>query len=314
MHEPIFSLLLGQRKLAEGTKSGAVEVEQPDTSNTDDTQATKQAGASGNSQVSVKRMGKENATTGQGASEEVVGSEQAGSVLGVAERNVDKDTLHDDEDSCAVDGDADRGHDPVDALAGCPGEEEEADGRTKGGGKGRKQAILLDGETELDDARVHEVVDVGGVQRDTDQAGDHNAEEDETDLAQVHVVVDGVDEREDLEEGVVDAVDDGGVDLHKKHGGILDGDLDGLDEGVEEDGGHLLVALVNLALRHEVVVSGGLAEALGALHQESGSAGLGEDEKHDDEDGSRRPDGLEERPAPALDGDGETAKKRAESS
>ncbi|TWU75518.1 ATP-dependent DNA helicase II subunit 1 [Metarhizium rileyi] len=58
-----------------------------------------------------------------------------------------------------------------------------------------------------------------------------SADEDEKE-DEVHVVVDGVDEGEDLEGGVVD----GGVDLDEEDGRVLGGDLEGLDEGVEEDG------------------------------------------------------------------------------
>ena len=79
-------------------------------------------------------MRKDDASAGQGATEEVVGSEQTGGVHGVTERDVHEDALHDDEDCGTVDGDTDGADDPVDGAAGCPGEEEETDGWAKGHG------------------------------------------------------------------------------------------------------------------------------------------------------------------------------------
>lgn len=145
-------------------------------------------------------MRKDDTAAGKCASEEVVGGEQTSRIHGVAERDVHKDTLHDDEDGGSVDGDADGGHDPVDARAGGPGEEEEADGGTEGGDQGGHETAFLDGPAELGDAAVHVVVEVCGVDGDTDDTGDENTEEDETDLAEVHAVVDGVNKREDLED------------------------------------------------------------------------------------------------------------------
>lgn len=255
-------------------------------------------------------MGEEDAAAGECAPEEVVGGEEAGGVHGVAEGDVDEDALHDDEDGGAVDGDADGGDDPADGLAGGPGEEEEADGGTEGGDEGRDEAVLLGAHAVLHQARVGIVVEVADVDADADEAGDEDAEEDEADLAEVEAVVDRVDEGEDLEEGVVDAVDDGGVDLDEHDGRVLEGDLEGLDEGVDEDVGDLHVALVDLALGHETLVAGELAEAAGALEEDGVAAGLGEEEEHEDEDRGGGPDGLVEGPPPALDGDGEAGKER----
>lgn len=70
--------------------------------------------------------------------------------------------------------------------------------------------------------------------------------------------------------------------------------------------------LVNLALGHEALVAGELAETAGAAEKDVGTAGFGEEQEHGNEDGSRGPDGDEEGPSPAFDGDGETAEKRAQ--
>lgn len=74
------------------------------------------------------------------------------------------------------------------------------------------------------------------------------------------------------------------------------------------------VVLVNLALGHEALVAGELAQAAGAAEQDVCAAGLGEEEEHADEDRGGGPEGLEERPAPGLRGDGETREERTQGS
>ena len=259
-------------------------------------------------------MSKENATAGQSATEEVVCCEETGSVHGVAERDVDEDALHDDEDGGTVDCDADGGHDPVNRGTSCPGEEEETNGRTESGWKSWNESRLLCAETVLDQTRVGVEIQVRDVETDTDHTRDEDAEEDDTDLTEVEAIVDGVDQREDLEEGVVDSVDDGSVDLDEEHSRVLDGDFERLDEGFEEDVAELHVALVDFGLGHEAVGSRELAKTTGALEENGVAAGLWEEEEHGDEDGGRGPDGDVDGPAPAFNGNGEAREKWTESS
>lgn len=127
-------------------------------------------------------MSEEDTSTSQSTAEEIVGSKQRRSILRVAQRNVDKDGLHDDKHSGAVDGDANCGHDPVNGGARSPGEQEQTNGRTKGSGQSRDKAVFLDGETEAGNARVDEEVQVGSVHADANQTRDQNAQEDEADL------------------------------------------------------------------------------------------------------------------------------------
>lgn len=189
-------------KLAKLAKCRAVKVQQPNTDDANNTQPTKQTRALCNTKIVKQRVRKKNTSTSKRTSKEVIRSEQTSSVLWITERNVHENGLHNDEDRSTVDCDADGGHDPVDGGAGGPCEEEEADGGADGGGQGRDEPVFLDGPAEFLDARVHPVVEVGGVDCDADDAGDEDAEEDEADLAEVHAVEDGVDEGEDLEDCV----------------------------------------------------------------------------------------------------------------
>ena len=197
---PKYHCLIRKRKLAHSTQSSTVEVQKPDADDANDTQAAKKTGATGNTQVSKERVGKQNTAAGQSAAEEVVGGKQTSRIHGVAEGNVHKDTLHDHEDGGAIDGDADGGHDPVDRRASGPGEEEETDRRAKGSAKGGNQTLLLGTEAVLDDARVHVEVQVAEVANDTNEARDQDAQENETNLAEAHVVINGVNQREDLKD------------------------------------------------------------------------------------------------------------------
>lgn len=88
----------------------------------------------------------------------------------------------------------------MDRGPSCPGKEEQADSRTKGGRKSWNETTFLNGPTTLSDAGVHVEVEVGDVEAYANHTRDENAEEDETDLTKVHVVVDWVDTGENLED------------------------------------------------------------------------------------------------------------------
>lgn len=269
------------RKGAQSTKSGAVEIKQPDSDNANNAQPTKKTDTFGNTQVAKERVCKQDTPTRQRTAEEIIRSEEAGSVHGVAEWNVDEYALHDDEYGGAVDGDPDCGRDPVDRGASCPGEEEETDGGTNRGWESRDQALFLHGESEARDARIHPEVEVGGVRGDAENAGYQDTEKDQTNLAEVHVVIDWVDEREHLEERVVDTVDDCGVDLNEEHRWILEGDFDRLDQSINGNVRDTHIALINLRLGHEAALPVNPSKTLCAPEKDGSGAGLGEEEEHD---------------------------------
>ena len=247
---PLFSRR-GDSKLAQLPHPRPKEIEHPDAHDANGAQPAQQSGAAGDAEVAKQGFREEDAGERERAPEEIVAREQAGRVLRVAERHVDEDALHDHEDGRAVYDDADGGRDPVDVGARGPGEYKQADGGAEGGDQGGHQTVLLDGESLAADARVHVEVQVRDVDDDADQARDQDTQEKEAELAVVHAVVDWVDKREDLEEGVVDAVDDGGINLHEEDGRILDCDFERLDQGVDEHGAPVQVALVDFGLRHE---------------------------------------------------------------
>lgn len=197
--QPLFRRLI-DCKLAQSSQPGAIKVEEPDTNDADDTESAEKTGTLGNTKVVKQRLSKEHTTTSQCATEEVVGGKKTGSVHGIAQGDVDKDTLHDDEDCSAVYGDANGRGDPVDRLASCPGEEEETDRWTDGSWQSGSESGFLDRPAALGDARVHVVVEVGDVDGYSNDTGDEDAEEDEADLAEVHAVVDGVNTGEDLKD------------------------------------------------------------------------------------------------------------------
>ncbi len=244
---------------------------------------------------------------------EIVAREQAGRVLRVAERHVDEDALHDDEDRGAVDGDADDGRDPVDVRVCGPGEDEEPEGGPEGGEEGGFEAGFLRAQAAFEDVGDEVEVEVGDVGDDAQEAGDEDTGEDDANHAGGETVHGRVDEREDFEEGVVDAVDEGGVEVHERDGGVLDGDFDRFDQRVENDSGRLEALLVDFRLRFEAGVAGEFTQARRAAEEDVRGRGFGDAEEHEDEDGGGEPEDFPQRPAPAFSCDGEAGDKGAKS-
>ncbi len=80
-----------------------------------------------------------------------------------------------------------------------------------------------------------------------------------------------------------------GIDIGEKDGGILEENLDRLPHLIGSDRTETHVPLVDLALGLEVGVTRELAEALGASKQDVARARLGHGDKHEDENGSGAP-------------------------
>ncbi len=156
------------------------------------------------------------------------------------------------------------------------------------------------------------VVEICDVRERADSARDEDAGEQDADGAEGEVVVDGVDEREDLEERIVDAVDKRRVQVHEGDSGVLDRDLDGFDERGDDDAGRFDIFLVDFRLRAEAGVVREGAEARRAAEQDVRGGGLGHEEEHEDPDGPRDPQDLPQRPAPSLCRDSEAGEERAE--
>lgn len=85
--------------------------------------------------------------------------------------------------------------------------------------------MLLCAETIFLDIRLEIEPDVRAVDYDADDSTNDDAGEDYTLLAEVEAVVTDVDEREGFEVGVVDSVDEGGVEVGEENRGVLDADL-----------------------------------------------------------------------------------------
>ncbi len=196
-----------------------------------DAQPRQERDAPVDAEVEEEGPREEDAAAREGGAEEVVPREEGGGVLRVGQGHVDEDALQDDEAGAAVDDDADDGGDPGEVGARGPGEDEEADGGQEGADEGGDEAVFLRAEPVRHDVRDEVEVEVGDVDCRSDAAGDQDAGEEDADDAEGEVVVDGVDEREDFEEGVVDAVYEGRVQVYEGDGGVFDGYFDGLDEG-----------------------------------------------------------------------------------
>lgn len=243
-----------------------------------------------------------NGARGDGTSRKVVAREQTRGELRVRQRDVDEDTLEHDEDADGEDDDADRGHDPVDfgRRVARPCEDEKTDGQEQAGWQCGDEASLGLAQSLGQDLRLEHVPEVVEVHDDGDADTDGDGQEDEADLACVHAVavrggagVPGrVDERENLEERVEDAVHERRVQAGEEHGGVERVDLHGPPEIADHHfvDAHLL--LVDLRLGFQVGVAGHLAQTLGAAQQDVAGRSLREEEQEGDVHGRSEPDNL----------------------
>ena len=200
----------------------------------------------------------------------------------------------------------------MDLRLTCPPEPKQGCGHEKHRSERGHEAVFLGAQPVLLDVRDEVEVLVRHVDADADEAGHHNTQKHQAQLADVEAVHAHVDQGEGFEEGVVDGVEEGGVDVREEDGGVLDADFRRDDEGVVDYLGKFGVSLVDLGLRAEGLVAGQFAEALGAAEQDVGCAGLGEGDKHQDEDGARHPEDLPEGPAPVFRGDGKAGEGGAD--
>ena len=173
-----------------------------------------------------------------------------------------------------------------------PGEDEEAERGPEGGEEGGFEAGFLRAQAVFEDVGDEVKVKVGNVGGDAEEAGDEDAGEDDADHAEREAVHGRVDEGEDFEEGVVDTVDEGRVEVHKGDGGVFDGDFDGFDQGVDDDGGRLEALLVDFRLRFQAGIAGQFAQARGTAEQDVRGRGFGDAKKHEDEDRGGEPKDL----------------------
>lgn len=65
------------------------------------------------------------------------------------------------------------------------------------------------------------------------------------------MVHDGVDERENFEEGIVDTIDEGSIYVHKSNGGVFDGDFNRFDQRVDQNTGGVEPLFIDFRLRAE---------------------------------------------------------------
>ena len=244
------------------------------------------------------RIAEVNTSRRQRRAREVVTSKQTRRILRVRQRQVEEDTLHDEEDTNCSNPNADTAHNPVHIFACRPAEDEQADGHEEGHHERGNETAFGSAEAVGDDGWVDGVVDVKPVARDGEGNGDDYGEEGEAHLAEIEVVYIDIDERECFEEREEDAVGDGCVYGRKGDAGVEKHEFEGAPKCFGCDGTGCQVGLVDLTLCFEVGVAGELAKTLCAAEQDVCGRGLGEKEEEREEDGAIEPEHLPERPAP----------------
>lgn len=140
----------------------------------------------------------------------------------------------------------------MDISGGGPAEEEETDWREDGGEEGGFETVFLRRRGgEGAEARVEVEIEIRRVDGGAEDAGDDDADEDKAELAEGEAVEGGIDKGKGFKEAVIDAVDEGGIQVHKGDGRVFVGDLEGFDERAHEDGPRGEVRLGDFAGREE---------------------------------------------------------------
>jgi hypothetical protein len=121
------------------------------------------------------------------------------------------------------------------------------------------EPVLLRAEAVLFDIWLEIEPDVGAVDHNANHGADDDAYEDDSLLAEVEAVVANVDKWEGLEVGIVDSVDERGVQIREEDCGILHADLHRDQKGVIDDFANGFLALVDFGLRFKHWVASQLA-------------------------------------------------------
>ena len=177
---------------------------------------------------------------------------------------------------------------------------EQRDGRPERHQQRRLQNLLLGLQPVLQHVRDDDEVVHGEVHRDGDAHAHDDGDEVDALLAQVEAVEGPVHQREGLEEGVVDAVHERHVHVDEHDRRVQEHDLEGLDDGVEEDGARRHAAPLDLRGGADVGLAGAPAQAPRSLQQDRVRRRLGQEEEPEDEDRAGHPEDLPERPAPSA--------------
>ena len=93
-----------------------------------------------------------------------------------------------------------------------------------------------------------------------EEAAHDNASEDYTCLSKVEAIQRTVDKRKGLEKGIVDAVNESGVEIGEQDGGILEHDFERFNKGIKRYSTSCEATTIDLALRADVWVLVELAE------------------------------------------------------
>lgn len=96
---------------------------------------------------------------------------------------------------------------------------------------------------------------IGEIYSKTDETSKNNADEDNSSFAQIETIEWAINQREHLEEGIVNSICEGSIDVGEQDGGILNHNLKWFDNSIDGNCRWSESFPVNFALRTDLVIS-----------------------------------------------------------
>ena len=176
-----------------------------------------------------------------------------------------EDTLQQDKAARRIYRDTNNTHNPMHTVSRRPPKQKQAHRRPHAGENSRHQPMFLRPQSSLHDIGNEVPLQVAEVYGHGNEAPHDNAREHNARFADVEAVDARVHEREDFKEGIINPIRQRRVQIDKQNRGILETDLDRLDDGVQQHGAECNALAVHLRLRPDARVPRAFAQARRAV-------------------------------------------------
>ena len=158
------------------------------------------------------------------------------------------------------------------------------------------ESMLLRPQSSLEDIRYEVEPQRGEVDSHRKDASHDDRQKDDRHLTDAEPVYLQIHQRKDLEEGVVDAVCQRGVDVDEEESRVFDADFQRLDESIEEFCGELGALAIDLGLRVDIRIASQCAQTGRSMEKDGGRLRFWQEEEKEEEDRGGHPEEFPLRP------------------